>query len=236
MNETESELKKVSKKERRRSFKQQTEQLSSSEMKKSLLVKSTLAVVVVITVAFFGYLWVNAKPAGTDANTLEGLKSLGNLKIGDQAPDFSLVAVDGKTFSLRQYKGSNVLLYFNEGVMCQPCWKQVGTMQKNIEKFKEIKTQVLTIAVDSPSTWAPILKAENITSIPVLVDTDRSVSQNYGVLNLPSQMHPDRPGHTYVLVDKTGKIAWMADFPTMRVADDQVIASIKTALEKQKVE
>ena len=32
------------------------------------------------------------------------------LKVGDQAPDFSLVGSDGKTYSLQQLKGQTVVL------------------------------------------------------------------------------------------------------------------------------
>ena len=114
--------------------------------------------------------------------------------------------------------------------MCQPCWKQIGSMQKNSDLFNQIETEIVTIGVDSASTWGPILKTEGVTTIPVLIDDDRIVSGAYGVLSMPSQMHSDRPGHTFILVDKNGKIAWIADYPTMRVTNEEVLNSIKQAL------
>jgi len=75
------------------------------------------------------------------------------------------------------------------------------------------------------------LAAEKVVDIPVLVDSEREASKAYGVLNLPSQMHSDRPGHTFILVDKDGKIRWIADYPTMRVPEEEILNSIKKSLE-----
>ena len=222
-------VKGLSKKERVKFFRDQQAKERQLQQRKPLLVKSMIAIIAAATVVFFGYLVVNSNPGGQDGRS-SNMTSLGDLKLGDVAPDFSLRATDGRTISLSQYKGKNVLLYFQEGVMCQPCWKQIGTMQQNIERFRQLETEIVTISVDSPSTWEPILKAEDVTTIPVLVDFDRKVSKAYGVLNLPSQMHADRPGHTFVLVDKNSKIAWIADYPTMRSTEQEILDYIKKAL------
>ena len=222
-------VKGLSKKERVKFFRDQQVKERQSQQRKSLLVKGMIVIIAAASVVFFGYLIINSNPGSKDGSS-SNMTSLGDLKLRDVAPDFSLQATDGRTISLNQYKGKNVLLYFQEGVMCQPCWKQIGTMQQNIEIFRQLDTEIVTISVDSPSTWEPILKAEGITTIPVLVDSDRKVSKEYGVLNLPSQMHADRPGHTFVLVDKNGKIAWIADYPTMRSTEQEILNYIKKAL------
>ena len=222
-------VKGLSKKERVKFFRDQQAKERQSQQRKSLLVKGMIVILAAATVAFFGYLIVNSNP-GNQNGPSSDMTSLGDLKLRDVAPDFSLKATDGRTVSLSQYKGKNVLLYFQEGVMCQPCWKQIGTMQQNIGRFRQLDTEIVTISVDSSSTWEPILKAEGVTTIPVLVDSDRKVSKAYGVLNLPSQMHADRPGHTFVLVDKNSKIAWIADYPTMRSTEQEILNYIKKAL------
>lgn len=227
-----SEINNLSKKERLQFFRQQKELEKEGVRKKSVILKGGLVLASIVVISFFGYLWVNAKPVDTGRPS-EGLRSIGNLKVGDPAPQFSLLSTDGKKFSLDQYADKNVLLYFNEGVMCVPCWKQIGTMQQKLDKFEEINTKVITIAVDSANDWKPILKAENITTIPVLIDANRKVSDAYGVLHTPSQMHSDRPGHTYILVDKGGIVRWIGDYPTMRVTDEEIIASISEALKKE---
>ena len=229
MSKNNFEVEKLSKEERRKFFRQLQVKMRQKERRKSLLLKIMLVVITIGIVGGLVYLFATSKPAGQNGSSTS-LNSIGNLKLGDQAPDFSLPATNGKTVSLKDYQGKNVLLYFQEGVMCQPCWKQIGSMQKNSDLFNQIETEIVTIGVDSASTWGPILKTEGVTTIPVLIDDDRIVSGAYGVLSMPSQMHSDRPGHTFILVDKNGKIAWIADYPTMRVTNEEVLNSIKQAL------
>jgi len=229
MSKNNFEVEKLSKKERRKFFRQLQAKMQHRERRKSLLLKVMLIVITIGIVGGLVYLFATSKPAGQNGSSTS-LNSIGNLKLGDQAPDFSLPATNGKTVSLKDYQGKNVLLYFQEGVMCQPCWKQIGSMQKNSDLFNQIGTEIVTIGVDSASTWGPILKAEGVTTIPVLIDDDRIVSGAYGVLSMPSQMHSDRPGHTFILVDKDGKIAWIGDYPTMRVTDEEILNSIKQSL------
>jgi len=222
----------LSKKERIKFFREQQAKEHQSQQRKGLLGKTIIVIAAIATIVFLGYLVLSSSPSSQNGGS-SNMTSLGNLKLGDRAPDFTLPATNGSTVSLNQYKGKNVLLYFQEGVMCQPCWKQIGTMQKNSDKFKAIETKVIAIGVDTTADWGPILKAEGVTSIPVLIDNERKVSKEYGVLDLPSQMHSDRPGHTYILVDKWGKIRWIADYPTMRITDEKVISSISEALKKE---
>lgn len=40
---------------------------------------------------------------------------------GEAAPAIQLPAADGGTFDLAEARGETVLLYFQEGLMCQPC-------------------------------------------------------------------------------------------------------------------
>ena len=50
----------------------------------------------------------------------------GDPKAGTAAPAFTLTSGAGKPVSLADYRGRTVLLYFQEGLSCQPCWDQIG--------------------------------------------------------------------------------------------------------------
>jgi len=47
------------------------------------------------------------------------------LRVGDAAG----VPVDGIPVSPGWLRGKTVLLYFQEGLMCQPCWHQISDME-----------------------------------------------------------------------------------------------------------
>ncbi|NDY74906.1 redoxin domain-containing protein, partial [Desulfobacter hydrogenophilus] len=43
---------------------------------------------------------------------------------GQPAPPIQLTSTAGRAFDLASLRGKTVLLYFQEGVTCQPCWDQ----------------------------------------------------------------------------------------------------------------
>lgn len=146
--------------------------------------------------------------------------------LGMDAPDFTLPSSNGNTVSLSDYRGKkNVLLYFQEGVMCDPCWKQTLDIEKKYDKFQALDTELITITVDPLNAVTKNAKRFGIT-LPVLADENLKVSSNYDVLE--DSMHPgERPGHTFVLVDKNGKVVWRKAYflasgstlMTMRMSD-----------------
>jgi len=62
---------------------------------------------------------------------------------------------------------------------------------------------------------------------PFLIDADESVSDAYGVLG--RGMHENLPGHSFILVDASGRIAWRGDYPSMFIATDQLLSDIGSA-------
>lgn len=227
------DLSKSSKKERRLYFREIEKQSKKEEKKSSWTKFVVLGFSLLVLVFSFGYFWLTAAPSTPDSKANAGLTRTSGLELGNQAPGFSLPSANGQIVSSADYSGKNLLLYFQEGLMCQPCWKQIGTLEADLASFEKINTEIVTIGVDSASDWRPIMQSEGITKIPILVDSDRKMSTAYGVLSMSSQMHSDRPGHTFVLVNKEGKIAWIADYPTMRVSNGEILNSITVALKKQ---
>ena len=68
---------------------------------------------------------------------------------------------------------------------------------------------ILSIAFDSQTEQAAS-KLEYGITVPMLVDSDRSVSQTYDVLQWA--VGTGEPGHTFILVDEDGKLAWIRDY------------------------
>lgn len=145
---------------------------------------------------------------------------------GTIAPDFSLPSTAGKIISLADYKGKNILLFFNEGVMCAPCWQEVSKLERFKQDFDNLNTVIIPISVDDQKTWDPILKEERIVT-PILIDAERKVSKEYKILGTPSSMHDDRPGHTYVHIAPDSKVHASSDFPNMNVPTNVLLQHIQ---------
>lgn len=153
---------------------------------------------------------------------------------GDIAPDFSLANADGSTFRFADLRGKQVLLYFHEGLGCDPCWRQIDAIQADLARFTGLGVdQVLAISADPAAAQARRAQRTNIT-IPTLADPDRAVSGAYGTLAY-GMMNGALPGHTFILVGPDGKIRWRADYGgapnyTMFVADDTLLTELRKTL------
>jgi len=161
------------------------------------------------------------KPKPADTSIFSGL-------INQPAPDFTLPTFDGKSIQLSQMRGKNVLLFFNEGLMCYPaCWDQITAFGQDNE-FTKANTVVLNITVDPQSQWQQaIVKMPKLAAATVLLDTQKETSAKYGVLSLESSMHRGQfPGHTYVLIDKKGIVRFQLDDPTMAIRNKQLLEEI----------
>jgi peroxiredoxin (alkyl hydroperoxide reductase subunit C) len=143
------------------------------------------------------FLWIGAGYAESEVSKeniypvgkLKPTDSVTTLKIGDQAPDFTLPAIDGEKISLSHYKGKkNVVISF-----VPAAWTPVCTMQwpiYNITKdiFDNNDAILLGITVDNIPTlyaWTNEMgKSEGKFWFPVLSDffPHGQVAKKYGVL------------------------------------------------------
>ena len=142
-----------------------------------------------------------------------------------------LPAATGGTTSLVDYKGKTVLLYFHEGLGCQPCWDQIRDLDKQAADLKAAGVDdVVTITTGAPNLVAQKLQDDKLTAV-ALSDTDLTVSRQYNA-NQYGMMGNDRDGHTFILVGPDGKIQWRADYGgapnyTMYVAPAQLLTDLK---------
>jgi len=130
---------------------------------------------------------------------------------GQAAPGFSLPASTGGTISLSQYRGQTVLLFFQEGLTCQPCWDQITDLQNHAAQLKAAGIgQVVSITTDPIAAITTKARDMGLT-IPVLSDPNLAVSQAYGA-NAYGMMGAGRDGHSFILVGPDGVIRWRADY------------------------
>lgn len=96
--------------------------------------------------------------------------------------------------------------------------------------------QLVSISFDSAAEHQGAIEEYGIQNVPMLSDTDHSVSQAYDVLQWA--VGSGEPGHTFILVDSEGKIVWLKDYgspnlpePTMWVAPSELVESISDTLD-----
>ena len=150
---------------------------------------------------------------------------------GAAAPDFTLPSSSGSAVTLSSFRGKKVLLYFQEGVGCEPCWTQMKDIQGSMAQFHALGIDtIVSITTQSVDEIRQKAVDEGIT-IPVLSDPDLSVSRTYSA-NQYGMMGDQMDGHTFILVGSDGRIEWRADFGgapnyTMDVPVDQLLADLR---------
>ncbi len=123
-----------------------------------------------------------------------------SLKVGDQAPDFSLVGSDGKTYSLADYKGKqSVVLAWFPKAFTNGCTIECKSLAENGDKLKVFNAQYFMASTDEVEKNERFAK-ETKADFPLLSDPDAKVADAYDVSFLGYAKR-----HTFY-IDKTGKI------------------------------
>ncbi|AMX01001.1 thiol-disulfide oxidoreductase ResA [Rummeliibacillus sp. G93] len=117
------------------------------------------------------------------------------LKVGDDAPNFSLVDLNGKTHKLSDYKGQGVLLNF-WGTWCKPCKKEMPAINDQYKEFKDQGIQILGINIAQSELEVTSFTDKLGVEFPIVIDKTRSVMRAYNVDPLPAT----------ILINKDGKI------------------------------
>jgi peroxiredoxin len=157
-------------------------------------------------------------------------------KPGAVAPPLRLTAVDGSTYDLAEHRGKTILLYFQEGIGCQPCWDQLRDVEANLSALKGLGIDEIVTVTSDPLDLLRQKGADEGLTTPLLSDPDLSVSATYGG-NVYGMMGNAKNGHSFILVDRDGVIRWRADYGgppkyTMYVPVQHLIADIREGLAK----
>jgi len=110
----------------------------------------------------------------------------GDLKVGDQAPNFKLQASDGKTYQLADFKGKeSVVLAWFPKAFTQGCTIECKSLAEHGDLIKKYNAQYFMISVD-PLEGAQGNKAfaeAQHADFPLLSDPTKATANEYGVLN-----------------------------------------------------
>lgn len=168
----------------------------------------TTAVVAVIA-AVVGVMMATSRPTSSAATRT--------------APDFTLTTTAGQQVHLADYRGkSNVVLYFSEGAGCGSCLQQMTAIEKDKAAFDDAGITVLPIVMN---TRDQIMRDMNNYGVktPFLLD-DGTVSTAYKTIG--HGMHAGLPGHSFVLIDKTGIQRWYGEYPSMYLSPADLLSQV----------
>lgn len=177
------------------------EKIEEEDIRRKVSISWKEAVLLAIFVALIGLIAVFflAREKGRE------MKIIG---AGDSAPEFSLSALDGKFASLSGYRGKVVMVHF-WATWCTPCVDEMPTLEALYRAFKSKDFEILAISADEGGAGAvTAFMRKNKLSLPVLLDTDRTIAALYGTFKFPETYIVDRQG--VVRYKEIGSRDWTA--------------------------
>ncbi len=113
--------------------------------------------------------------------------------VGKKAPQFTAAAVINgeeivEDFSLEQYKGKYVILFFYPKDFTFVCPTELHAFQQRMEDFKKLDVEIVAVSTDTEQShwgWLQLTKDQGgIQGItyPVVADTNKTIAANYDVL------------------------------------------------------
>ena len=101
------------------------------------------------------------------------------LEPGTKAPSFTLEDYTGQQYSLADYAGHKVILYFYPKASTPGCTKEACDFRDNLASLKSLAYIVLGVSPDKPAALEKFTAKESLT-FPLLSDADHAVALAYG--------------------------------------------------------
>jgi cytochrome c biogenesis protein CcmG/thiol:disulfide interchange protein DsbE len=116
----------------------------------------------------------------------------GGPRVGDDAPDFTLQTLAGKTVKLSDYRGTPVVLNFWAS-WCNPCRKEFPRFRDELVAHRGKFAMLGVDYKDIPADARDFAKSQR-ARWPMLDDSANTVSETYGIRAVPQTFFIRRDG------------------------------------------
>ena len=141
--------------------------------------------------------------------------------IDQKAPEFSLTGIDGKTYSLADYRGKKavVVAWFPKAFTagCTLECKSIAANGNRLRKFDVAYFMASVDPIDENTRFAQSEKAD----FPLLSDADKSVAARYGVLSARGMAN-----RWTFYIDKNGRIAYVDRAVNPETSAEDILARL----------
>ncbi len=110
------------------------------------------------------------------------------------APDFTLLAIDGKTVTLSRLRGKVVLIDF-WATWCAPCRLAIPHLNELHKAYRERGLEIIGVSLDKGSPEQVRRFAVNMGIQYTIIMADDEMVKNYGISPIPTTYLIDRDGY-----------------------------------------
>jgi peroxiredoxin len=133
-----------------------------------------------------------------------------SVKVGQQAPDFTLYNTEQKEVSLKELTSkSNVVLLFFPLAFTGVCTQELCSARDDISKYQKLNATIVAISVDSSFTLGKFREEQKLP-FDLLSDFNKEVSRKYDSLyeEFPLFGLKGVTKRSAFVIDKQGKIKY----------------------------
>lgn len=148
------------------------------------------------------------------------------MKIGENAPDFTLKDGDENDWKLSEQRGKTVVLLFYPGDDTPVCTKQLCSVRDNWADYVATGATVVGISTDSAASHKTFADKYDLP-LTLLADETGEVVGKYAV----KSWLPNRSARAVVVIDKTGAVSYYKteSVSLFRPKDDDILRAVAEA-------
>jgi peroxiredoxin len=113
--------------------------------------------------------------------------------VGNPAPDFDTLDLDGKVWSLSKLKGKVVFINF-WATWCSPCREEMPSMQRLYTKLPKDKFEMIALFNNDKKPAVRNFVSQLGLTFPILSDEHNFAGTKYGLTGLPETFIVDKQG------------------------------------------
>ena len=149
------------------------------------------------------------------------------LTVGDKAPDFSLPDTNGKTVTLKDYRGKKLVLYFYPKDMTSGCTAEACSFRDNIGDVRSSGAEIVGVSADPVKLHQKFTQTYNL-NFPLLSDESKEMLKEYGVWKQKTFMGRKYMGieRTTFIIDGKGIIRNIFEKVKVAAHTEEVIAAL----------
>lgn len=155
---------------------------------------TTILVVAVTAVLIAVVAFVIEQPTADGVTDVElsGDVAMAAPAVGETAPDFKTLTVDGESVSLSDFEGKPVWLTFG-ATWCPDCRVEAPDLEATYQKFKDQGLVVLAVNIEEDAEAVKAYWARAGLTFPAVADPTTAIASRYRVLGIPTHyfIEPD---------------------------------------------
>ncbi|MCB8963449.1 MAG: thioredoxin-dependent thiol peroxidase [Bacteroidales bacterium] len=150
------------------------------------------------------------------------------LNIGDKAPDFKGIDQDGKSITLSDYKGKNLVLYFYPKDNTSGCTAEACSLRDGYEDLQKLGMEIIGVSPDSAKSHQSFIQ-KHALPFRLIADTEKEVANTFGVWAEKKMYGKAYMGilRTTFIIDRNGIITHIFDKVNTKEHVSQILAEFK---------